>query len=102
MVGSDGTASQLAAGQVLLGQRLRLLRQEQGQLIKHAAQAAGLSESYLTMIERGQRLPTLETLVTLANVYGVLPVEMLTGIYPFGERRRPGRVTPPTDARRRP
>lgn len=60
-----------------------------------------MSESYLTMIERGRRLPTLETLVSLARVYGMLPVDMLAGIYPFGERRKPQRVDPPRDARRR-
>ena len=101
MAAHDGRAESLQTGQVLLGRRLREIRQEHGLLIRDVASASGLSESYLSTLERGQRLASLDTLVGLSTVYGMLPVDMLAGVYPFGERRKPRKVTPATDARRR-
>lgn len=102
MVARSGPSDQVLTGRILLGERLRQIRQERGLDIRAVAEAAQLSQSHVSQIERGKSLPPLGTLVALSGVYGVLPVDILAGIYPFGERRKPsGRVTPVKDGRRR-
>ena len=41
------------------------------------AHKAGLSVSYISMLERGQRTPPLDTLETLAKALSVSPVSLL-------------------------
>jgi transcriptional regulator with XRE-family HTH domain len=41
------------------------------------AHKAGLSVSYISMLERGQRTPPLETLETLAKALSVNPLHLL-------------------------
>jgi transcriptional regulator with XRE-family HTH domain len=42
------------------------------------AHKAGLSVSYISMLERGQRTPPLDTLETLARALSVSPVALLS------------------------
>ena len=42
------------------------------------AHKAGLSVSYISMLERGQRTPPLDTLETLARALSVSPVTLLS------------------------
>jgi DNA-binding XRE family transcriptional regulator len=42
------------------------------------AGSAGISISFLSMIERGERLPTIETLYRIATALGVHPAQLLT------------------------
>jgi transcriptional regulator with XRE-family HTH domain len=42
------------------------------------AHKAGLSVSYISMLERGQRTPPLDTLETLAKALAISPVSLLT------------------------
>ena len=44
---------------------------------KALAEKAGLSVSYISMLERGQRIPPLETLEVMAKVLRVNPVHLL-------------------------
>ena len=46
-----------------LGQRIRTQREQLGLSIKDAADRAGISGTYLSAIEKGQRIPKLEVLV---------------------------------------
>lgn len=41
------------------------------------AHKAGLSVSYISMLERGQRTPPLDTLETLAKALSISPVSLL-------------------------
>ena len=50
------------------------------------AKAAGVSVSYVSMLERGQRSPPLETLEALAKALRVSPLELLQA--GGGKRRR--------------
>ncbi len=43
------------------------------------AATAGISVSYVSMLERGLRSPPLETLETLAHALGVPPMALLDG-----------------------
>jgi transcriptional regulator with XRE-family HTH domain len=49
------------------------------------AKAAGVSVSYVSMLERGQRSPPLETLEALAKALRVSPLELLQA---GGSKRR--------------
>ena len=54
------------------GEYLKQCRKEKGMSIKQAAQAAGISASYLSSMERGSRTaPPFELLQTLAEVLGL-------------------------------
>lgn len=55
-----------------MGASIRRRRQALGREMtqERLAEKAGLSVSYISMIERGERMPTLETLAALAPVLG--------------------------------
>ena len=56
---------------LILGVKLRALRQSQGLGLKAVAKKAGLSVSYLSEIEQGKKYPRAEKLVDLAFALGV-------------------------------
>lgn len=55
----------------LLGQRIRRERKKLSLTQEQLAEMTGVSHAYIGQIERGERNPTLETLVNLANRLGV-------------------------------
>lgn len=90
----------LEIGRRLLGHRLRDERIRSTLKLSEAAGRAGITTSYLSDVERGRTLPSLPALLALADVYGVLVSDLLQGLYPFGNRRRPRNAPqPPADAR---
>jgi transcriptional regulator with XRE-family HTH domain len=54
-----------------VGKRIKEIRQESGVMAKHVARKAGISLWYLSMIENGKRVPSLEKLEVIADVLGV-------------------------------
>lgn len=44
------------------------------------AEKAGLSTNYIGMIERGEKLPSLETFIEIANMLGVSADMLLDGV----------------------
>lgn len=56
---------------VELGNRLRTLREERGEDQAVVAEAAGISRSHLANIERGRDRPGRQTMMMIANHYGV-------------------------------
>ncbi len=56
---------------LILGVKLRALRQERGLGLKELAQQAGLSVSYLSEIEQGKKYPKPGKIVDLAHALGV-------------------------------
>ena len=50
----------MAAGRLFLGSRIRALREEAHVALADASASAGISYSYLSDVERGRRLPTLQ------------------------------------------
>lgn len=78
----------------LVGPRLRRVREQRGLTLTVAATQAGLSKSTLSRLENGQRRPSLELLLPLAQVYRV-PLDELVGAPPVGDPRirlRPRRL----------
>src|SRR6266566_10037713 len=60
----------------VLGQRLRVLRQEQQETLAETAGRAGISPQYLSEIERGRKEPSSEMIAALAGALGTT----LTGL----------------------
>ncbi len=63
-----------------LGKRVRELRKQLSCTQEDLAHRARISVSFLSMVERGERLPRLETLATLADALGVSISELFTGV----------------------
>ena len=61
----------------LVAQNLRAMRLQKKLSQESLAQKAGLSVSYISMLERGQRSPPLDTLEALAKALGVSPIALL-------------------------
>ena len=53
-----------------MGRRIRDLRRMKGLTQQQLARKAAISGSFLGLIERGQKAPSLETLVDLCNALG--------------------------------
>jgi transcriptional regulator with XRE-family HTH domain len=69
-----------------VGPRLRALRQEREITLTELSAETGISVSTLSRLESGQRRPTLELLLPLAQAYGV-QLDELVGAPPTGDPR---------------
>jgi DNA-binding XRE family transcriptional regulator len=69
-----------------VGPGLRALRQRKDITLTDLAAETGISVSTLSRLESGQRKPTLELLLPLAQAYGV-PLDELVGAPPTGDPR---------------
>jgi transcriptional regulator with XRE-family HTH domain len=79
---SDDVNSVLEA----VGPRLRALRRERETTLTDLSAATGISVSTLSRLESGQRRPTLELLLPLAQAHGV-QIDELVGAPPTGDPR---------------
>lgn len=61
----------------LVGRNFARLRNERGLTQDAVAELSGLSQQYLSGLERGRRNPTIITLFELANVLGVSHIDLL-------------------------
>ena len=89
--GADG---RITAALDLVGSRLRRVREQRGLTLTEAAALAGMSKSTLSRLETGQRKPSLELLLPLAQTYRV-PLDDLVGAPEVGDPRirlKPRRV----------
>src|SRR3954447_9416431 len=69
-----------------VGPRLRALRRERGATLAQLSETTGISLSTLSRLESGQRKPTLELLLPLAQAHGV-QLDELVGAPPTGDPR---------------
>src|SRR3954447_24916324 len=72
------TAVANGAVHVELGARLRAIRQRRRKTLKEVAGAAGLSESFLSQLERGRTNATIATLQRLATALGIEVSDLFT------------------------
>ncbi len=63
-----------------LGHRVRMLRAERDWSLKDLAEAAKISVSQLSSIERGTNLPSMESLLAIAKAFDAKPSELLAAI----------------------
>lgn len=61
----------------IVAQNLRAVRAQQNLSQQTVAKKARVSVSYVSMLERGERTPPLETLGVLAKALGVSPLYLL-------------------------
>jgi transcriptional regulator with XRE-family HTH domain len=71
-----------------LGKRLRELRAAQGFSQEAFADHCGLHRTAMSLIERGKRVPSLRTLVTLSQGFGISLSELLKDIDKGQPKRR--------------
>jgi len=64
--------------QVALGERLRAIRQLQRKTLKAVADVAGISESFLSQLERGRTNATIATLQRLSTALGIEVSDLFT------------------------
>jgi transcriptional regulator with XRE-family HTH domain len=84
----------ISATLALVGPRLHRVREQRGLTLTDAAGRTGISKSTLSRLETGQRRPSLELLLPLAQAYRV-PVDDLVGAPEVGDPRirlKPRRV----------
>ena len=84
----------IAAALDLVGPRLRRVREQRGMTLTEVANLTRMSKSTLSRLENGQRRPSLELLLPLAQTYRV-PIDDLVGAPEFGDPRirlKPRRV----------
>ena len=63
-----------------IGKRIRKYREAKGWRQEDFAEKVGLSVTYTGMIERGEKVPKLETFITIANVLGVSSDQLLADV----------------------
>ena len=63
-----------------LGKRLRELRAKQGFSQEAFADHCGLHRTAMSLIERGKRVPSLRTLLTLSQGFGISLSELLENV----------------------
>ena len=69
-----------------LAERFRELRKERRWRLKDVAEVTGLSIPYLSDLERGRTNPSLDTLRTLAEAYGLSVHDLMAPVDFYGER----------------
>ena len=69
---TDGTPSERAA----FGSVLRRFRERRGLSQERLAEASGLDRTFVSLLERNRRQPTLSTMLTLSRSLGVTLVEL--------------------------
>ena len=78
----------------MIGRRIRRRRkQELSQ--ETIAWRTEIHRTQITLIEHGERLPRIDTLVKIAGAIGVSPCELLGGLLWEPGGRRPGRLVVP-------
>jgi len=76
-----------------IGRRIRKKRLSHGWKQEELAEKAGLSSSYIGMIERGEKMPSLETFIAIANALEVSSDELLAGVLKKGYEIRMSEYT---------
>ncbi|MGI5491273.1 helix-turn-helix domain-containing protein [Microtetraspora malaysiensis] len=78
--------SPIAAALAQVGPRLRRIRTQRGVTLTALAEATGISKSTLSRLESGQRRPSLELLLPIAQAHQV-PLDELVGAPEVGDPR---------------
>ncbi|HHK1256661.1 TPA: helix-turn-helix domain-containing protein [Pseudomonas aeruginosa] len=65
---------------VAFGRALRNLRKTANLTQEQLGFEAGLDRTYISVLERGERSPTLDTIVSISNVFGLSVLELASHI----------------------
>jgi transcriptional regulator with XRE-family HTH domain len=72
-------------GNPALGVRLRALRKQRQLKLATLAFQSNVSLAYISEVERGRKLPSLEVLDRIAGALGMSVVEVLGGVTPYNK-----------------
>jgi transcriptional regulator with XRE-family HTH domain len=78
----------VATPETELGQRIREARQAHGLSLKTVGEAAGVSQSFLSQVERGVASPSVSTLIRISNAVGRPVASLLAGSDPSARLMR--------------
>lgn len=76
-----------------IGKRIRKYREAKGWRQEDFAEKIGLSVTYTGMIERGEKVPKLETFITIANALGVSADLLLSDVLSTGYNVKSSEMT---------
>ena len=76
-----------------IGKRIRKYRESKGWRQEDFAEKIGLSVTYTGMIERGEKVPKLETFITIANVLNVSADMLLADVIEVGYNVKSSEMT---------
>ena len=76
-----------------IGKRIRKYREAKGWRQEDFAERIGLSVTYTGMIERGEKVPKLETFITIANVFEVSADLLLADVLSTGYNVKSSEMT---------
>lgn len=76
-----------------IGKRIRKYRETRGWRQEDFAEKVGLSVTYTGMIERGEKVPKLETFITIANVLEVSADLLLADVLSTGYNIKSSEMT---------
>ena len=62
------------------GAIIQRYRKQRGMQLQQLARRADLTRQHLAILERGENLPSLQTLFNLAGVFGVRPSEIIAEV----------------------
>jgi len=68
------------------GRAIRSIREERGLTLEALAEAAGVSASYLSEVERGLKRPSTDVVAKIADAFGMLPSEFLVFVESLSSR----------------
>jgi transcriptional regulator with XRE-family HTH domain len=81
-----------------LGPRIRRIRRGLDMSQENLADNAGIHRTQISLIESGERLPRIDTMIKLAGALGFAPCELLDGIAWEVGGSRPGKLVVTGDA----
>ena len=81
-----------------IGKRIRKYREAKGWRQEDFAEKTGLSVTYTGMIERGEKVPKLETFISIANVLEVSADLLLADVLSTGYNVKSSRMTEEIEA----
>lgn len=76
-----------------IGKRIRKYREAKGWRQEDFAEKIGLSVTYTGMIERGEKVPKLETFITIANALEVSADMLLADVLAVGYNIKSSEIT---------
>ena len=76
-----------------IGKRIRKYRESKGWRQEDFAEKIGLSVTYTGMMERGEKIPKLETFITIANVLEVSADQILADVITVGYNVKSSEMT---------
>lgn len=85
----EATQKQVAG---YLGPRIRRIRRGLDMSQENLADNAGIHRTQMSLIESGERLPRIDTLIKLSGGLGITPCELLGGIVWEVGGSRPGKL----------